>query len=77
MVRTMRPGDEIEMTVSRGPEIFPVHTTLEAIVHAPAMPHPGARNEEISRLKQSLQKLETETKKVEERIRELEAPPSR
>lgn len=71
IVRTMRPGDEIEMTVSRGPEIFPVRTTLESAVHVSALPHPVGREEELARLKQSLRKLEAETKRVQDRIHEL------
>jgi serine protease Do len=74
MVRSMRPGDEIEMTISRGPDIFPVRTTLESAVHAPLSPPAGSKDEELRRLKQSLQKLETETKKVEERIKEIDPP---
>ncbi len=77
LVRALRPGDEIEMTVSRGPEIFPVRTTLDAAIRAPAMPHPDDRAEELERLKHAREKLETEKKKVEERIKTLEGPPSR
>ena len=71
LVRSLRPGDEIEMTISRGPEIFPVRTTLDAAVRAPAPP-PVDRGSELERLKRSRQKLEEETKKVENRIKELE-----
>ena len=77
MVRSMRPGDEIDMTVSRGPEIFPARTTLEAALGTPVMPPPGDRTEELERLKRSLQKIETERKKVEDRIKTLEGPPPR
>ncbi len=77
MVRSMRPGDEIDMTVSRGPEIFPARTTLEAALGTPVMPPPDDRTEELERLKRSLQKIETERKKVEDRIKTLEGPTPR
>lgn len=75
MVRTMRPGDEVDMTLSRNADIFPVHATLEGAVRVPAMPHPTAREAELEQLKQSLEKLETDRKKVEGRIKELEGTP--
>jgi hypothetical protein len=62
------------MTVSRGPEIVPVRTTLEAAIRAPAMPHPDDRAEELERLKRTREKLEIERKKVENRIKTLEGP---
>jgi S1-C subfamily serine protease len=71
LVRSSRPGDEIEMTISRGSEIFPVHATLDATVGPPAMAPPADRKE-LERLKQSRQKLDAERKKVEDRIRKLE-----
>jgi S1-C subfamily serine protease len=72
MVRTMRPGDEVDMTLSRKADIFPVHATLEGAVRVPAMPPPTARDAELEQLKQSLEKLETDRKKLEGRIKELE-----
>jgi serine protease Do len=77
MVRTMRPGDEVDMTLSRKADIFPVHATLEGAVRVPAMPHPTAREAELEQLKLSLEKLETDRKKVEGRIKELEGSPPR
>ena len=77
LVRTMRPGDEVDLTLSRNADIFPVHTTLEGAVRVPAMPHPTAREAELDQLKRSLDKLETDRKKVENRIKELEAAPPR
>ena len=70
LVRSMHPGDEIEMTISRGAEIFPVRTTLEAVTHTPAAPNGGAA--ELERLKRSREKLEAEQKQVDERIKALE-----
>jgi len=77
LVRVLRPGDEVEMTVSRGADIFPVHTTLEGALHAPVLPRPDEKSEEIKRLKQSLDKLETERKQTEERLKALEGTPQR
>ena len=71
LVRSMRPGDEVEMTVSRGSDIFPVRTTLDAAVGAPIAP-PLDRAGELERLKQSREKLEAESRKIEERIKALE-----
>lgn len=75
LVRTYRPEDEIEMTISRGVEIFPIHATLAAAVGAPPTPHPPGRAAELSRLKRSLRKLEEETRKLEEQIKALEPSP--
>jgi S1-C subfamily serine protease len=77
MVRALRPGDEVQMTVSRGADIFPVQATLEGALRAPVLPRPDDRGEEIKRLKQSLEKLEGETKQVEDRIKTLEGTPQR
>ena len=77
LVRSLRPGDEVEMTVSRGAEIFPMHTTLDAAVGAPPAPPPPSRAAELGRLKRSLRKLEQETQKIEEQIKQLETAPAR
>ena len=75
LVRTMRPGDEVDLTLSRHADIFPVRTTLEGAVRVPAMPPPTAREAELEQLKRSLEKLETDRKKVEDRIKDLEGTP--
>jgi serine protease Do len=77
LVRVLKPGDEVEMTVSRHGDIFPLHTTLEGAIKAPVLPHPDDRDEEIRRLRGSLEKLDTERKQVEERIKTLEGTPQR
>lgn len=77
LVRVLKPGDEVEMTVSRGADIFPVHTTLEGALHAPVLPRPDDKSEEIKRLKRSLDKLDTERKQTEERLKALEGTPQR
>jgi S1-C subfamily serine protease len=77
MVRVLRPGDEIEMTVSRGADIFPLRTTLEGALRTPILPRPDDRDGEIKRLKRSLDKIETERKQTEDRIKALEGAPPR
>ncbi len=77
LVRALRPGDEIEMTISRGPEIFPVRAKLEAAVPAPTTGPPPDRATELRRLRDSLDKLGAEKRKVEERIKALEGNPQR
>jgi S1-C subfamily serine protease len=77
LVRVLKPGDEVEMTVSRGADIFPVRTTLEGALHAPILPRPDDKSEEIKRLKRSLDKLDTERKQTEERLKALEGTPQR
>ena len=72
LVRTMRPGDGVELTLSRGADIFPVRAVLEGAVRVSAMPHRSPHDDELLQLKKNLQKLETEQKKVEGRIKELE-----
>jgi DNA-binding GntR family transcriptional regulator len=72
MVRTMRPGDDVEITLSRGADIFPVRAVLEGAVRVSAMPHHSPNDDELLQLKKNLEKLETEQKKVEGRIKELE-----
>jgi len=76
LVRSMRPGDEIEMTVSRGSDIFPMRTTLDSAVGAPVAA-PLDRAAELERLKRSREKLEVESRKIEARIKALEGTPRR
>ena len=52
---------------------FPL--VLEGAVRVPAMPPPTAREAELEQLKRSLEKLETDRKKVEDRIKDLEGTP--
>jgi hypothetical protein len=65
------------MTVARGAEIFPMRTTLGAAVGAPSAPPPPSRAAELGRLRRSLRKLEQETQKIEEQIKQLESAPTR
>jgi len=75
LVRSMRPGDEIEMTVSRGSDIFPLRATLDAAVGGPVAA-PLDRAGELQRLKRSREKLDAESRKIEERIKALEGSSS-
>jgi len=77
LVRVLKPGDEVEMTVSRGADIFPLRATLEGALRAPVLPRPEDREDELKRLKRSLDKLDTERKQTEERIKALEGSPQR
>jgi S1-C subfamily serine protease len=77
LVRSMKPGQGIEMTVSRGTEIFPLQAILGAAAQPPSLPPPVGRDAELERLKRSRQKLEEEQKKVDSRIRELEGTSGR
>lgn len=72
LVGTLRPGDDVDMTISRGNDIFPVRASLEAAVRAPGLRPHSEREAELRQLHDSLDKLESETKRVEERIRKLE-----
>ena len=77
LVRALRPGDEIEMTISRESDIFPVRTVLAAAVGTPLAPPPPGRAAELGRLKRSLRELEEETRRLEEKIKAIETSPQR
>ncbi len=77
MVRSMRPGEEIEITVLRQAEIFPIRATIGA---AFARPPVGPRREappNVTRLKQQLRRLDEDREKLEEQIRSMEGAPER
>ncbi len=77
LVRALRPGDEVELTVSRGADIFPVRAILDAAVGASPAGAPPSRAAELGKLRRSLRKLEEETRKLEEQIKTLESSPDR
>lgn len=70
-IRAMRPGDDASLTISRGPDILPVHVQLGAAVPS-AVAAEGSGNAELQNLKRRLQRLDEETRAVKERIRSLE-----
>ena len=76
-VRAIRPGDEIELTVLRGTEIFPLRVTVgAAFAQPPVGPRPTA-SPDVGRLKQEIKRLEQEKQRLEEQIRGLEGAPQR
>ncbi len=74
-IRSMRPGEEVELTVFRANEILPVRIVLGAAVPADAVAARGAT--ERDNLKRRLESLEAEKRAVEERIRALDTVPHR
>ncbi|HET9250646.1 MAG TPA: trypsin-like peptidase domain-containing protein [Candidatus Eisenbacteria bacterium] len=72
MVRAARPGDEVEVTVLRKNEIFPIR----AVVGAAASGAPiGPRSESaatLQRKREELERLELERRRLENEIRSLE-----
>jgi serine protease Do len=76
-VRAMRPGDEVELTVLRGTEIFPLRVKVgAAFVQPPVGPRP-TNSTDVNRLKQEIQRLEQEKERLEEQMRGLEGEPQR
>ena len=77
LVRSGRPGDEIEVTLLRSGEIFAVQAVVgAAFVEPPIGPRPSAQGE-VQRLKSELEQVERERRRLELRIRELELSRSR
>ena len=77
IVRGMRPGDDVELTVLRKDEIFPIRCVLgAAFSNPPVGPHPS-RDDEIRRAKSDLNRLEAEKRQIEQKIRTLEGSSSR
>ena len=72
MVRAARPGEEIEVTVLRKNEIFPIRAVVgAAAAGAPIGPRPeGAPS--LQRKKEELERLELEKRRLEEEIRNME-----
>ena len=77
LVRAMRPGDDVELTVLRKDDIFPIRVVLgAAFTNPPVGPRPS-REEEIRRAKTDLNQLEIEKRQLEQRLRTLEGSSSR
>ena len=71
MVRAARPGEEIEVTVLRKNEIFPIRAVVGAAAGAPPIgPRPGVRAR-CSR-REELERLDLEKRRLEEEIRRME-----
>ncbi len=73
LVRGMRPGDEISLTILRDEEIRPLVATLGAAT-ADAVSGAVPREAEIKALRENLDRLRDESQKVEERLKALETP---
>ena len=73
VVRSGRPGDEIEITVFRGGEIFAVQASVGAAFSEPPIGPRMARENEVQQLKGELEQLERDRRRIETRIRELES----
>jgi serine protease Do len=72
MVRGMRPGEEITLTILRDAEIHPLVATLGA---STGDPDPGTpREAEIRALHENLERLRDESRRLEERLKEIETP---
>ena len=77
LVRAAHPGDEIEVTVLRKNEIFPIRTVVGAAASGkPIGPRPG-EGVSVQQKKEELERLEQEKRRLEDEIRELEGPPGR
>jgi S1-C subfamily serine protease len=73
-IRAMRPGDKVNLTISRGPDILPVSVHLGAALPS-AVAAEGNGNAELQNLKRRLERLEEESRAVKDRIRSLEERP--
>ena len=74
-VRATRPGDQIELTVLRGTEIFPLRIAVgAAFAQPPVGPRPST-SPDAGRMKQEIQRLEQEKERLEEQLRSLEGTP--
>lgn len=77
LVRSLKPDDEVELTIARGTEILPVRATLSGIAGLPPAPPPPGSAGEIGKLKNELRKLQEEAQRLQEQIKTLEAAPAR
>jgi len=77
IVRSLRPGDQTEITILRGTEIFPTRATLGAVLPEPMVGPRYVLPSETEQLRLDLQKLEEEKAQLEERLKALESPSGR
>jgi S1-C subfamily serine protease len=75
LVRSMRPGEEITLTLLRDTEILAVRALLGATGAAPSVRSPRA--DQIRTIRGQLDSLTGESKRLEERLRALEGAPRR
>ena len=75
-VRAMRPGEDVDLTISRGPDILPLKATLGAALPASTAAE-GSDSAERESLQRRLERLEAESRAIRERIRALEQTPQR
>ncbi|HEU4725699.1 MAG TPA: PDZ domain-containing protein [Candidatus Eisenbacteria bacterium] len=73
IVRGMRPGDEISLTILRDAEIKPLVATLGAAA-ADAVPGAATRDAEIRAIRENLERLRDESRRLEDRLKTLETP---
>jgi S1-C subfamily serine protease len=73
LVRSGKPGDEIELTMFRGGEIFAVSAVVGAAFSEPPIGPRPSREGEAERLRGELDQLERERRRIETRIREIES----
>jgi len=72
-VRGMRPGDDVALTIVREAEILPVRATL-VVAPADGSGSGAAREAEIRALRENLERLRDESRRLEDRLKSLEAP---
>ena len=76
-VRSSRPGDVVELTVLRQTEIFPMRVTVGAAFSQPPVGPRQSSSADLVRMKQELQHLDAERKRLEDQIKSLQATPQR
>jgi serine protease Do len=77
MVRALRPGDDIEVTVLRRSEIFPIHATVGAAFSGPPVGPNAPDSVRLREMREELRQLDLEKRKLEEQIRSMETQPER
>jgi hypothetical protein len=77
LVRTLKPGDDVELTISRGADILPVHATLMGVAGSTPESRSPRSAADVGKLKRDLKTLQEEAQKLEEKIKALEAAPAR
>jgi S1-C subfamily serine protease len=74
MVRDARPGDEIEVTVLRTNEIFPIRAVVGAAVPGSPIGPRQSTQGSIQQKREELERLELEKRRLEEELRQLDPP---